>query len=151
MTREQRLILFAGAGIVVAFLIGFVWQNVRARDLQRRLDQTSVELTFERLESKLAAAIIEADRGNYEISRQLSSEFFTGLQNDMSRAPETSQQELRAIAGHRDAIITAASRSDPQTASLLSQLYNTYRVTFGDAPVTPMPAAARPPTSTTSK
>ena len=153
MNREQKLGLFAAIGIIAAFLIGFVWQNMRARDFERRLDQANVELTFERLESKLAAALIEADRGNYEIARQLASEFFTGLQADMSRAPEEHRQELTAISGHRDVIITAASRSDPQTASLIGQLYNTYRVAFGDAPVSPQAAPAPPaaPTSTTTQ
>ena len=103
------------------------------------------------LESTLAAAIIEADRGNFEIARKLASDFFTGLQADMSRAPQEHQQELTAIAGQRDVIITAASRSDPQTGSLLAQLYSTYRVTFGDTPVTPTagPGPAPAPTSTT--
>jgi hypothetical protein len=152
MTREQKLGVFAAFGIIAAFLIGYLWQNIRARDFEEKLETANVELTFERLESKLAAALIEADRGNYEIARQLASEFFTGLQADMSRAPQDHQQELTAISGQRDVIITAASRSDPQTASLISQLYNTYRVAFGDAPVTPqaapMPAA---PTTTTSQ
>jgi hypothetical protein len=151
MNREQKLTAFAIAGIVIAFLIGFVWQNMRARDFERRLEVANTDLTFERLESKLAAALIEANRGNYEISRQLASEFFTGLQNDVKRAPTDAQQALNAIAGHRDAIITAASRSDPQTASLIAQLYNTFRVTFGDAPVAPPGAAPAPATSTTTQ
>jgi hypothetical protein len=151
MNREQKLGVFAAVGIIAAFLIGFVWQNMRARDFEERLETANVELTFERLESKLAAALIEADRGHYEIARQLSSEFFTGLQADMSRAPVEHRQELTAIAGQRDVIITAASRSDPQTASLIGQLYNTYRVAFGDAPVSPQaaPAPAAPTTTTT--
>jgi hypothetical protein len=151
MTREQRLVLFGVAGIVLAFLIGFLWQNMRARDFERRLEAANVELTFERLQSRLSAAVIEADHGNYEIARQLASDFFTGLNNDMQRAPAESQQALHAIAGHRDAIITAASRSDPQTGSLLFQLYNTFRVTFGDAPISPPRAAPAPATSTTTQ
>jgi hypothetical protein len=151
MTREQKLMLFAVAGIVVAFLIGFVWQNTRARDFERRLEVANTDLTFERLETRLAAALIEADRGNYEISRQLASDFFTGLQNDIKRAPVETQQQLHVIAGHRDAIITAASRSDPQTASLIGQLYNTFRIAFGDAPVTPPRASPAPRSSTTTQ
>jgi hypothetical protein len=150
MTREQKLGLYAAAAVIVAFLIGYVWQNTRARGFEKRLEQANVELTFERLESKLAAATIEADRGNYEIARQLASDFFTGLQADMSRAPEEHRQELTAIMGHRDAIITAASRSDPQTGSLIAQIYNTYRVAFGDAPVATQPGPGQPPAMTTT-
>ena len=151
MTREQKIILGAVIAAVAAFLIGFGWQYSKARGLQQQLDQTSVDLTFKRLEATLAAATIEADRGNYEIARQLASDFFTGLQSEMDRAPEERRAELQRILSLRDGVITAASRSDPQTGSLLAQLYFTYRVASGDTPVaspaTPAPAAA-PPTTT---
>ncbi len=140
MTREQKIGMTGAIATVLAFLIGFGWQYTKARSLQQDLDATRIELTFERLEANLAAATIEADRGNFEIARQLSSDFFTQLQADMSRAPEERRAELGRILAQRDAIITAASRSDPQTGSLLSQLYSTYRVAFGDSPVPPQPA-----------
>lgn len=155
MTREQKIAVTGVVATVLAFAIGYFWQNTRARGIQDRLDTANVELTFERLENKLAAATIEADRGNYEIARQLSSEFFTGLQTDLDRAAEARQPELRRILTQRDVIITSASRSDPQTGSLLAQLYGTYRVAFGDAPVSPQaaPATPAPPetTATTSR
>lgn len=155
MTREQKIALTGVVATVMAFAVGFFWQNMRARSLQDKLDTANVELTFERLEATLAAATIEADRGNYEISRQLASEFFTGLQTDLPRAPQERQAELRRILAQRDAVITAASRSDPQSGSLIAQLYSTYRVAFGDAPVTAQPAQsttpAPAPTTTTSR
>ena len=147
MTREQKIILSAVITTMAAFLIGFGWQYSRAHQLENQLETTTADLTFKRLEAKLAAATIEADRGNYEIARQLASEFFTGLQGQLPQVPEDKQQELSVIASHRDAVITAASRSDPQSGSLLAQLYNTYRVAFGEAPVAAQPAPA-PPTVT---
>ncbi|HET9440960.1 MAG TPA: hypothetical protein VFO52_12350 [Longimicrobiales bacterium] len=147
-TREQKIIYFAIAGIIVAFLIGFLWQYTRARSFEHDFTSLRNELIFKRLESTLAAAVIEADRGNYEIARQLSSEFFTGLQQNLPSAPKTTLQELTAINRQRDAVITATSRSDPQVRSLLAQLYNTFRVAFGDAPVGVQPAAAPAPVDT---
>ncbi|HEY0811601.1 MAG TPA: hypothetical protein VGD49_15630 [Longimicrobiales bacterium] len=70
MTREQKIALTGVVATVVAFAAGFFWQNMRARSLQDKLDTANVELTFKRLEATLAAATIEADRGNYEIARQ---------------------------------------------------------------------------------
>jgi hypothetical protein len=151
MTREQKFTMSAVIAVLAAFLIGFAWQYTRARAAEQQLAQTTDELTFKRLEATLAAATIEADRDNYEIARQLSSEFFTNLQRDMRRAPQERQLELQRIAGQRDAIITAASRSDPQTGSLLAQLYSTYRVAFGDNPVSVQPAPMQPPTTTTTQ
>jgi hypothetical protein len=150
MTREQKIAVTGVVATVLAFAIGFLWQNIRARGIQDNLDTANVELTFARLENKLAAATIEADRGNYEIARQLSSEFFTGLQTDLDRAPEARQSELRRILSQRDIIITAASRSDPQTGSLLAQLYSTYRVAFGSTPVSPQAGPAPPETTSTT-
>jgi hypothetical protein len=150
MTREQKIAVAGVVATVLAFAIGFFWQNMSARSIQSRLDTANVELMFERLENKLGAATIEADRGNYEIARQLSSEFFTGLQTELDQAPEARQAELRRILSQRDVIITAASRSDPQTGSLLAQLYSTYRVAFGDAPVSPQAAPAQPETTSTT-
>ena len=148
MNRQN--ILVVAALVLVAFLIGFGWQFTRARALGTELEQTTEQLTWKELEVKLAAATIEAQRGNFEISRQLSSEFFTRLQNEIGRAPDDKRLELQAISNQRDAIITAASRSDPQTASLLGQLYSTYRVAFGEAPVTPLPAPEMPPPPSTT-
>lgn len=145
MTREQKIMLGGALAAVLAFLIGFGWQYSRAERLEQELNVASKDLAFERLEGKLAAATIEADLGNYEIARQLASDFFTELQADIRRAPEETHQQLNAIAAQRDIIITAASRSDPQTASLIGQLYNTFRIAFGDEPVAaqvPAPAAA---------
>ena len=154
MTREGRIALTGVIATVLAFAIGFGWQYTRARGLQQQLDVASTDLAFERLEATLAAATIEADRNNYEIARQLASDFFTGLQNEMQRAPEEKQPELQRILSLRDGVITAASRSDSQTGSLLAQLYSTYRVAFGDSPVTLQPAPQNQPapsTTTTSQ
>lgn len=148
MNRQSILIVIALA--LVAFLIGFGWQYTRARALGQELAKTTEQLVWKELEVKLAAATIEAQRGNFEISRQLSSEFFTRLQNEIGRAPEDKRLELQAISNQRDAIITAASRSDPQTPSLLGQLYSTYRVAFGEAPVAPQPAPQVPAPATTT-
>ena len=150
MTREQRILVGGVIMTVVAFLIGFGWQYMRVRTLDGDLTEVTEQFTFKRLEATLGAATIEAYRGNYELSRQLASNFFTGLQDGIQRAPEDKRTELNAIMRQRDVIITAASRSDPQTASLMGQLYSTYRVAFGDAPVTPQPAPVpRVPATTT--
>lgn len=148
MTREQKFLLTALIGVIAAFLIGFGWQYARARSFENQLAEVRQDFTFKQLEARLAAATIEAQRGNYELARRHASDFFTGLQEALPDAPAAARGNLERIAAQRDAIITAASRSDPQTASLLEQLYGTYRVTFGGLPVTPMPGPAPAETTT---
>jgi hypothetical protein len=127
MTDAQRWGITAGAA-VVAFLIGFGWQYTRAAGFSGELDDTRRELTFHRLEATLGAATIDAQRGSFEVARQLASEFFTGLQENVAQAPQPAQAELRSILGQRDAIITSLSRGDPASGDLLSRLFVRFRV-----------------------
>ena len=139
MTNTQRLVVTSIAVAIVAFLIGFGWQYFRASAIDRDLMATQDTLVFERLETTIAAATIEADRTNYTVARQFTSDFFTGLQNELRRVPEEKRAEIQSILSLRDNVITAASRNDPMTSSLLSQIYSAYRTALGKAPLTAIP------------
>jgi len=144
MTRQEKLVLGFAAALLLALVGIAIWQVVRADDAERRLAQTRTELALQRHESTLALAAIEATRGSYELARQLASDFFTGLQADLGRAPAAAQPALREILQPRDAMITALSRSDAQAASQLVQLVIRYRIALGE-PVGPgEPAEAAP-------
>lgn len=136
MTPRQKTILIAAAAALVGFAIGALWQWTSARAYAGRFAVTEREYTFQRLEATLGAATIEAQRGGYEIARQLASEFFTGLQQNIDRAEPAQLAVLREILAQRDAMITALSRSDPQSGSMLAQLFVRYRVARGE-PVGP--------------
>lgn len=139
MTKTTQWLLVA-AGFVLAFLIGFGWQFARADAFQAQLDQTRRELTFQRLESTLAAATIAAQSGSYEPARQLASDFFTRLQGSMQQAPPAGRAQLQQILSQRDQVITDLSRADPQSAAVLVALFSRYRVAMGEAPVERAPA-----------
>ncbi len=133
MTRTKQWLLVAG-GIVVAFLVGFGWQFVRAHSLSTRLDQAERQLTFQRLEATLGAATIEAQRGAFETSRRLASDFFTNLQGSVEQAPDSTRAALQQILQRRDEIITDLSRNDAQAATALSGMFVQYRSAVGEAP-----------------
>lgn len=149
MTSTQRALALAGA-VVLAFLIGFGWQAMRAGRLDDQLERTERQLAFTSLEATLGAAAIEADRGSHEASRQLTSDFFTGLQSAIDRAPAEAREPLRAILGERDATITMLSRGDPESRHHLGRLFLRYRLALGRETRTPTapapgPAADSPP------
>jgi hypothetical protein len=144
MYERQHLILTGVAALIIGFAIGAIWQYTSARSYADRLEQTEHDLTFKRLEAMLGAATIEAQRGSYEIARQLASDFFTGLQEDLSTATAARQQEFREILRQRDSMITALSRSDPQTGAQLAQLFMRYRIAMGE-PVGPDGSRSPPP------
>lgn len=136
MTAQQRTILIAAAAALIGFAIGVLWQWTSARDYAGRLAAAEREYTFQRLEATLGAATIEAQRGGYEIARQLASDFFSGLQQNIGRAESAQQSVFQEILAQRDAMITALSRSDPQSGSMLAQLFVRFRVARGE-PVGP--------------
>jgi hypothetical protein len=136
MTERHRMIVAALAALIIGFAIGALWQYTSARSYQGRLQTTQHDLTFKSLEASLGAATIEAQRGSYEIARQLASEFFTGLQNELGRATPQRQDEFRSILQQRDPMITALSRSDPQAGTMLAQIFMRYRIAMGE-PVGP--------------
>jgi hypothetical protein len=151
MTHQHRLIAAAIAALIIGFAIGALWQYTSARSYARQLDTTRHDLTFQSLEATLGAATIEAQRGSYEIARQLASDFFSGLQQELGAAATPQrQQEFQEILRQRDSMITALSRSDPQSGSMLAQLFMRYRIAMGE-PVGPgavSPAPATMPSDT---
>jgi hypothetical protein len=149
MTAKQMMILTTIGAAIVGFGIGALWQYTSARSYAGRLAVAESQYTFQRLEATLGAATIEAQRGSFETARQLASDFFTGLQTSIERAPTGVQPTFRDILHHRDDMITALSRSDPQADSMLAGLFFRYRIAMGE-PVGPeaeavgTPAAAPP-------
>lgn len=140
MTRARTTFAIVG-GIVLAFLVGFGWQFIRAHALQGQLDQARRELTFQRMEATLGAATIEAQRGGFEPARQLASDFFTRLQGAIEIVPENEKAPLQDVLQQRDAVITQLSRSDAQSGAVLAGLFVRYRTAVGETP----PAAAGAP------
>lgn len=126
--REQaRRILYLLAGLLIVFLIGAGWQFARAQRLQGELEMTRRQLEFSRLEAKLGAATLEARRGSYEVSRQIASDFYTGLQQRIEATPDEARRHFTAVLDRRDDVITGLSRSEDAAGLLLSDLYLRWR------------------------
>lgn len=130
MDRRNRAIWTAVA-VVVAFLIGFGWQYMVASEAKSDLASARRELSFQQLESTLAAAAIAAHRGTFESARRLASDFYTGLQRNAGDAPTQATDELSAILAERDATITLLSRADLRAVEVLDQQYIRLRIALG--------------------
>jgi hypothetical protein len=146
--QEHRLIVIAAAAAIVGFALGALWQYAGARGSLRELDETRQDLTFSQLEATLGAATIEAQRGNYEVARQLTSSFFVGLQQDVGRAPADRRAAFDEILRRRDTTITTLSRSDPQSGGMLAELFDRYRVARGETVGPYGPVPGEPPDTT---
>lgn len=126
----KRVALYATIALGF-FLLGFLpmWFKSSRAIEQRDAAQRGVRLA--QLNNTLAAAVIDVQRGQYEPSRQLTSDFYTNLrrQVDGDRASlfTPSQREgLRSLLTERDELITLLARSDPAATDRLFNVYSTY-------------------------
>jgi hypothetical protein len=116
------------AGILIGFLVAYALQVPRTSRLRHAADYGSRALHAARLEAILAAAVIEAQNGRYEIGRRRASDFFTGLQRRVVPAvSEEAGPASRQLLERRDAIITTLARSDPASPSVLGEALAQYR------------------------
>jgi hypothetical protein len=127
---QNRWVALAIAGLVLAFLIGFIpsWSRSRALDRQlgesrSGLEQTRHELELYQVQGRLGAAMVEAQRSNYERSRQLMTQVFTDLQANLERMDPRQRQAAELILAQRDEIITQLSRAEPESTQRLMLLY----------------------------
>ncbi len=122
--------LVATVFVLAAFAVGFAWQYARAESLEDEVERLERDLAFQELATRLGAATIEAQQNSYEAARRAASEFFTGLQANIDRAPEAMAGDLDAILARRDEVITDLSRAVPAASDTLAALFVRYRLTW---------------------
>lgn len=157
MSSKTRNILIVIVTLIVAFGIGAAWQFAQANrarnelaNVTAELEGVRYELALEQLNSTLALATVAAQLGNYERARQLTSEFYTGLQENSPAAPDAAQATFGEILRSRDALITSLSRAQPEAGLDLARMLGRYREALGReaggltpmTPTTPAPAPA---------
>ena len=138
VARLQRLGVYAIV-VFAAFLVGFVpmWLVARTRADERDAVQQALRLT--QLENTLAAAAIQARRGDYEPAREAASTFYTSLRAELDRsasgfsAPQ--REMMQSVLAQRDQLITLLARADPAVAERLADAYVSYRQKTGTLPV----------------
>lgn len=127
----RRFAIYAGV-LLLGFLLGFVPMWLQARTSAAGLADAERRLTFVGMQGDLAAAAIDARRGDYEPARQSASQFFTSLRaeidkGDTSYFTQAQRAGTQPLLAGRDELITLLARSDPASADRLSDLYAAYR------------------------
>jgi hypothetical protein len=148
---DRRTLALVAAGLVIAFLLGFVPEWMAKRNADRDLAAARQELRLSRLQGRLGAAMAESLRSNYERSRQLMAGYFTGLQEALPAAESQRQRAaLSGILAQRDEMITLLSRAQPESSQRLMLLYTAMFAAIDPqgavgTTVTPTPAPPPPP------
>lgn len=137
IARLRRLGVYATV-IFAAFLLGFLpmWLVARTRANERDAAQQALRLA--QLENTLAAAALQARRGDYEPARESASTFYTNLQAHVDRntpnISESAREALQSLLARRDEVITLLARGDPGSAERLADDYASYRRGAGPTP-----------------
>jgi hypothetical protein len=124
--------------VFAAFVLGFVpmWLVARTRANERDVVQQALRLT--QLENGLAAAAIQARRGDYEPARAAASTFYTNLRAEFDRSPSgftvPQREMMQSLLAQRDQLITLLARADPAVAERLADAYVSYRQATGTLP-----------------
>jgi hypothetical protein len=132
----KRIALYVGLAVGF-FLVGFILLALKARDYAQEREAAQHEVRLKQMETQLAGAVINADRGEYEPARQMASDFFTSLRNQIDRGPQSDlsslqREKLKGLLSQRDEVITLLARSDPAAVNRLSDIYATYQKTMND-------------------
>ena len=133
--RQLHRVAIYATIIFAAFLLGFLpmWLTARTRTAERDAAQQALRLAH--IESSLAAAAIQARRGEYERAREATSTFYTSLQAELGRADSgvtaPSREALQGVLDERDQMITLLARGDAAAADRLANLYISYRQAVG--------------------
>lgn len=131
----RRILIYAAVAVGI-FLLGFVPMGFKAASNAKERDAVRQELQVAHVQLRLASALVDASRGEYEPARLAAVDFFTDLSAELRRGDDSNvsreqRDALRPILEQRDEIITLLARSDPASAERLSEMYVTYRNAIG--------------------
>ena len=134
--NRNRLIAIGLAVAVVAFLAGFVPQWLRAKRANETVQAVALALSMSRTEGKIAAALTESLRSNYERSRQLMTEVYDEIETLRGAATPAQRTELDAILAERDEMITLLARAAPESSQRLMLVHTRYRTSMTGGGIT---------------
>jgi len=125
--RTARKIALATALMLTAYLIGYVPPSLSARAYESQLADVKRKSRLTSIRASLAEAALNANRGEYEESRQETSEFFTKLRAELERddtiITNADRERVNDILSHRDDVITLLARGDGAAGKVLTNWY----------------------------
>lgn len=129
--NRQTLLIAGGALIVAAFLLGFVPQYLKARDLDSQLGAARQQLSAESEKSQMdqlallcGYVYLETNLKNYGLASQSSTKFFNRVQVMTGQAPDSNRQAfLQASLAKRDLVTGGLAKGDPSTLAAVQDLF----------------------------
>lgn len=129
---NQKTLWLAGLSLLVAgFLVGFLPQYLKARDLQQQLDAVRRDVTTgnEKMQRQELGLLIgqvymETNRKNFGLASQYSTRFFDRARAMASQTSDPNWQSLlQSLLARRDAITGGLAKADPGTVEAVQALF----------------------------
>ena len=129
--NQKTIGIVGGVLIVAAFLLGFVPQYLKSRNLEKQLNSTrqelasqGVKLQGDDLDLLIGYVYLQTNLKNYGLAGEYSTRFFDRVRAMEVQVSDPNRQKfLQAALSKRDAVIGALAKGDPSTAATVQQLF----------------------------
>ena len=129
---NQKTLLIAAVALVAgSFLLGFVPEYLKARDLDSQLGASRLQFNSEQEKSQMdelallcGHAYLETNLRNYGLASQYSTRFFDRVRAMTSETPNSGRQAfLQAALAKRDLVTAGLAKGDSGTVSAVQDLF----------------------------
>src|SRR5665213_1244170 len=128
---RKTILIVGGALVLAAFLLGFIPEYVKTRDLNKQMDAVQQQLNSEREKSQMEALgllcgyiYLETNLKNYGLASQYSTQFFDRVRVMMGQQPDSNRQAfLQTALAKRDLVTAGLAKGDPGTLAAVQNLF----------------------------
>jgi hypothetical protein len=129
--RGKTTVIIAGALILAAFLLGYIPQYQKSRDLESQLNSTrhepasaSVKAAGDQLDLLIGYVYLETNQKNYGLASEASTKFFNRVRTVTGQPSDPNRQKfLQAALSKRDAVTGGLAKGDPGTLGAVQELF----------------------------
>jgi hypothetical protein len=127
----KTMLIITGPLVVAAFLLGFIPQYRKSRDLESQLNSTRHELATEsvkrqgdELDLLIGYVYLETNQKNYGLASAASTKFFNRVRSMAGQPSDPNRQKfLQAALSKRDAVTGGLAKGDPGTLGTVQELF----------------------------
>jgi hypothetical protein len=126
---QRKHVVIAAALIALAFLIGYIPNEIASRRLSQTLRATQLDLRLANLHRQLGIASQQAQLNNYGVSARLAADFFNGCRTAVEDfrfqdRPRT-RIALQSYAQQGDTLLGQLAAGDPSAKERLASMFLT--------------------------
>ena len=129
--RGKTTVIIAGVLILAAFLLGYVPQYQKSRDLESQLNSTRHELALasvktagDQLDLLIGYVYLETNQKNYGLASEASTKFFNRARTLAGQSSDPNRQKfLQAALSKRDVVTGGLAKGDAGTLAAVQELF----------------------------